>query len=289
MAKHIEHRLANNGFRAALRLGISAASRERTKRLGTGLIGALSYAKPADVRLVARRTRPSAVNTPGAPSRWPLRLTAAELPVLLGWPLGSADLPGVAPVHPKLLLPKQIPSEQERIIGHTALPGTEIPIGISAADSLMHMILLGPTGSGKSTVLLGQCCKDVEAGRALLVIDPKKQLIDDVVARCIPAGDMDRVVIVDPADPLVPGFNPLDVGDRDPDVVVDGLLAVFKAVFSDGWGPRTEDIFLATLLTLARAGQHRAEPFTLLDLPKLLIDEQFRRSVIGSVAGDDVL
>ncbi|MCX4098058.1 type IV secretory system conjugative DNA transfer family protein [Nocardia sp. alder85J] len=289
VAKHIEQRMAHNGFRAALRLGITATSRERTKRLGTGLMGALASAKPADVALVADRARPAEVNYPRAPKRWPLRLTATELPCLMGWPLGEAELPGVAPVHPKLLLPSRIPTEQSRVIGHTALPGTGIPIGITPQDQLLHEVILGPTGSGKSTVLQAQIRADAAAGRALLVIDPKRQLIDDIVARCIPADQIDRVVIIDPSDPEAPGFNPLDVGDRDPDVVVDGLLAVFKAVFSDGWGPRTEDIFLATLLTLARAGRRRKEPYTLLDLPRLLTDEGFRRSVIGAVAGDDVL
>lgn len=289
IAKTIEHRLAHNGFRASLRLGITAASKGRTKRLGTGLLGALSNAKPPDVALVAARIRPSGIDRAEAPKRWPLRLTAAELPCVMGWPLGGAELPGVAPVHPKLLLPRRMPSETRRLIGHTALPGTEIPIGISARDSLMHQIILGPTGSGKSTVLQAQIRADVEAGHALLVIDPKKQLIDDIVERCIPADQMDRVVIIDPADPQAPGFNPLDVGDRDPDVVVDGLLAVFKAVFADGWGPRTEDVFLASLLTLARAGQRRGEPFTLLDMPRLLTDEHVRRSAIGKVGDDEVL
>ncbi|WP_433194319.1 type IV secretory system conjugative DNA transfer family protein [Nocardia sp. CA-107356] len=289
VAKQIEQRLAHNGFQVAIRLGITATTQERTRRLGTGLVGALSSAKPPDVAVTVTRVRPAEFSQAKAPRWWPLRLTTAELPCVLGWPLGEADLPGITPIHPKLLLPKRIPTETERIFGYTALPGTNIPIGLGAADALMHVIVLGPTGSGKSTALLVQIRIDVAAGRAVFVMDPKKQLIDDIVARCIPADQMDRVVIIDPSDPLAPGFNPLDVGDRDPDVVVDGLLAVFKAVFSDGWGPRTEDIFLATLLTLARAGKRRAEPFTLLDMPTLLTDDRFRRSVIGKVSDDPVL
>jgi len=98
------------------------------------------------------------------------------------------------------------------------------------------------------------------------------------------------VVIIDPAEAVtigrVVGFNPLNVGDRDPDVVVDGLVAVLKEVFHDGWGPRTEDIIHSALLTLARVGAARKTPFTLMDLPRLLTDEKFRRSVIGEVIDD---
>ncbi|MBF6546953.1 type IV secretory system conjugative DNA transfer family protein [Nocardia brasiliensis] len=289
VARQIEQRLALNGFRTAIRVGITASSRQRAKRLGSGLIGALSTAKPPGTKVTAARSLARQFNQARPPGRWPLRLTPPELPCVLGWPIGDGDLPGVAPIHPKLLMPRRIPRETERIIGHTALPGTGIPIGISPPDSLMHQVLLGPTGSGKSTVLQWQIHADAVAGRPMLVIDPKKQLIDDIVANCIPVERIDQVVITDPADPQVPGFNPLDVGDRDPDVVVDGLLAVFKAVFSDGWGPRTEDIFLATLLTLARAGKRRGTPYTLLDLPTLLTDDRFRRSVIGAVTDDAVL
>lgn len=57
-------------------------------------------------------------------------------------------------------------------------------------------------------------------------------------------------------------------------------------MFSDGWGPRTEDIIHSSLLTLARVGAARKAPFTMLDLPRLLADERFRRGVIGEVVDD---
>ncbi|WP_433576808.1 type IV secretory system conjugative DNA transfer family protein [Nocardia brasiliensis] len=289
VASQIEQRLALNGFRTTIRIGITGSTHERVKRLGSGLMGALSTAKPPDTKVVAKRSRAAAVSSGSLPGWWPLRFTPPELPCVLGWPIGDSDLPGVAPIHPKLLLPRRIPSETRRIIGYTALPGTNLPVGISARDACMHEVILGPTGSGKSTVLQWQIAADAAAGNSILVVDPKRQLIDDIVARCIPLHRSGDVVIIDPSEPLAPGFNPLDVGDRDPDVVVDGLLAVFKAVFADGWGSRTEDIFLATLLTLARAGKRRGEPYTLLDVPKLLTDERFRRSIIGAVTNDEVL
>ena len=144
--------------------------------------------------------------------------------------------------------------------------------------------------SGKSTVLLNLIAADIAAGRAVLVIDPKWQLIRDIVERAVPEHRVDDVVIIDPADAAatgkVVGFNPLDIGDRDPDVVIDGLIAVLAAVFHDGWGPRTEDILHSALLSLARIGERRREPFTLLELPRLLTDERFRASVIGDLMDD---
>jgi hypothetical protein len=182
------------------------------------------------------------------------------------------------------------------VFGVSTMPGDRREIGLSAADNLFHLICIGPTGAGKSTALLRLIQADILAGRSVVVIDPKRQLVDDIVSRAVPEDRIKDVVLLDPSEQCVPGFNPLDVGDHDPDVVVDGLLAVFAAVFSDGWGPRTQDITHAGLLTLARVGAMRArsgrdggEPFTLLQLPQLFADERFRRSVIGHVTDDEGL
>jgi hypothetical protein len=213
---------------------------------------------------------------------------ASELTGLLAWPLGDQDdLPGVPPLHPRPLRVPAAVCRTERLFAVPSAPGP--PVGIAAADIPAHLLALGPTGTGKSTVLLNLIAADITAGRPVPVIDPKWQLIRDIVERAIPPERIGDVVIIDPADAAtgsVVGFNPLNVGDRDPDVVIDGLVAVLKAVFHDGWGPRTEDIIHSALLTLARTGTARGTPFTMLDLPRLLADEQFRRAVIGDVADD---
>jgi type IV secretory pathway TraG/TraD family ATPase VirD4 len=129
---------------------------------------------------------------------------------------------------------------------------------------------------------------DITHDRPSVLVDPKRQLVDHILDR-IPAEKHDSVVVLDAADERPVGFNPLDTQGRNADVVVDGILSSLKAVFADGWGPRTEDLLHAGLLTLARSGETRGEPHTLLDLPRLLTDAGFRRSVVGAVAGDDAL
>jgi hypothetical protein len=87
-----------------------------------------------------------------------------------------------------------------------------------------------------------------------------------------------QIVVLDATDEIAPvGFNPLDVGDRDPDIVV------------DGWGPRTEYLIQGALLSLARAGQSRGIPYTLIDLPTLLTDASFRRPIVAAVQDDSTL
>lgn len=285
----IEGRVAHHGVLTAIRVGAAAAHPTTRRQLLRSLAGALETARSTGVRLRARRCKPTLVDTAAAPRRWRQRLAPQELTGLIAWPIGDGDLPGLPPIHPRMLLPAVAPEETQRTIGTTALPGTDLPIGISPRDGLMHTILLGPTGSGKSNGLLQLVKADAAGKRPMLVIDPKWQLIADIIATCIDADRIDDVVLFDPTLPMPPGYNPLDAGDRNVDVLVDGLLAALKAVFADGWGPRTEDIFLSSLLTLARAGRHRAQPYTLVDLPRLLTDAGFRQRALTEARPDEVL
>lgn len=287
--KQHDMRALQAGMATCIRLGVTADTSDRQHRLLVGLLGGISTAKAPSTFVSLRRDAAARLNAASTPIIWEFAPAAAELVGPLAWPLGDIDVPGLPPLHPKLLplAPKlRKPSEAGRSIGVSTVPGLPTTVGLSAIDNLYHAITTGPTGAGKSTSMLQLIRADIHAGRALIVIDPKRQLVDDVLATAVPEHRIDDVVVLDPSEQRVPGFNPLDVGSRDPDVVVDSLLAVFAAVFAEGWGPRTQDITHAGLLTLARVGARGAEPFTLLDLPRLFTDTAFRRSVIGNVAND---
>ncbi|MGK2875484.1 MAG: type IV secretory system conjugative DNA transfer family protein [Nocardioides sp.] len=298
-----DQRALQAGMATCIRIGVTATDSDRRGRLLAGLLGGISTAKAPSTFISLRREATSHLHRARTPRVWEFAPAAAELVGLLAWPLGDSSLPGLPPRHPKLLpAPRTAPTtstaitstdpETKRVVGLSTVPGDPRPVVLSAHDSLFHSVTTGPTGAGKSTVMLGLIRADVDAGRPVVVIDPKWQLIRDIIDRAIPSDRVGDVVLLDPRDGHVPGFNPLDVGDRDPDVVVDGLLAVFAAVFADGWGPRTQDITHAGLSTLARAGASRAadrDPYTLLDLPRLFTDTTFRRSVIGHVAHDPAL
>lgn len=155
--------------------------------------------------------------------------------------------------------------------------GQTRPVGLRVADARHHLHVLGSTGSGKSTLLAHLLLDDAQAGRGLVLIDPKGDLATDVLTR-LPADAGDRLVLFD-ADSRQkpPCLNPLDGGDAD--LAVDNLVSVFQRVFSAFWGPRTDDVMRAACLTL------RAQPgvTTLADLPKLLAEPAFRARMVGHV------
>lgn len=147
------------------------------------------------------------------------------------------------------------------------------PVRLDVADARHHLHLLGPTGVGKSTLIAQLALTDLAAGRGSVVIDPAGDLVDDLLAR-IPDGQEDRVDLFDPLDPAPPGLNVLDGADHD--LVVDQLVGIFARVFERFWGPRTDDVLRACLLTLTAAPQ----PATLVDVPRLLTDPQWRSELL---------
>lgn len=285
--RRVVERTSQAGFAATIRLGVASPDAGRRRRLMVSLLSAVCTAQSPGVRIDLVHEHAKHLNEARLPWRWPLHLSVSELVGLLGWPLGEGELPGLPPMHPKPLRPASAVHTGPRVFAASAAPGDDRLVGIAPADQTFHAVAYGPSGSGKTNVLLHLILADIEAGRPVAVLDPKRQLIDDVLAR-IPDHRLDDVVELNAADELPVGFNPLDVTGRDPDVVVDGILAVFEAVFHDGWGPRSADIFSACLRTLARASTP-TQPATLVDLPRLLTDPKFRRQQVGRISGDVAL
>jgi len=102
------------------------------------------------------------------------------------------------------------------IYAETNYPGmVGRPLALHTEDRLRHLVITGPTGTGKSTLLSRLIVQDIKAGFGLVAIDPKSDLIDDVLAR-VPDARAADVIVLDPAATDQPiGFNVLQVGQDD--------------------------------------------------------------------------
>lgn len=283
-------KLAQARFGCVVRVAASGSGR-RPRALVGNVLSALRGLEVPGAGLSLRRSSGRAVATAGVPFVWPLELTVSEVTALLGWPLASKDtaaLPGVPARHPRLLpVAPAIPSAG-RVLGASALASAR-PVALGASDSLRHLHILGPNGVGKSTLMANLALQDIAAGHSVMVVDPKGDLIADLLAR-IPEERLDDVVVLDPSDAAPVG---VDAFAGNPDLAADVLLGVFHSLYESAWGPRTSDILHASLLSLARraaldeAGD-AARP-TLTMLPLLLTHPGFRRSVTGRVVKADPL
>lgn len=270
-----------HGWRVLGRLGVDADARSRQRQLLARVIGALRGAEAPGVRFTSRPLFRRGLAEGRSSWRYPLRLNLSELVAIAGLPIGlTASLPvrstGSTPIAPN----KAIPSS-DRVLGNGTFPGLERPLALSAADARLHLHAIGPTGTGKSTLLVNLIIQDAEAGRGLLVLDVKGDLITDTL-RAWPLARRDDVVIIDPTSDAPVGMNPLTPDGRSPELVADQLLSVFHSLYAAYWGPRTQDILHAGLLTLSQAPGS-----TLAALPLLLSNASFRRRMVQHV--DDPL
>lgn len=273
----MKSRISLHGFKCVIRIGAIAPDPGRARSLIASVLSGLRVAESAGVRLHLAPEHPSAINEVRRPWQWPLRLSSHELTALMGWPLGDGVLPGLPSEHPRSLAAPEGLRSVRYPFAETTAPGVTVKLGITAKDSLQHTVLLGPTGAGKSNAMLTLIMEAIEAGRGVLVIDPKRDLTNDVLAR-IPEHRKNDVVVIDPSDPEPVGLNPFVGSHKNPELVADSILAVFKELFADSWGPRTQDVLTSALITLARY-----PGATLTMLPALLTDQKFRTKLTRGI------
>ncbi len=278
--KSVRDKAGQHGFHAVIRVGVSgeqAISRLR------GIHSALKTLESAGVRIHAEAAKSIHINEAHVPWHFPLRLSVRELANFLLLPVGEGELTGSEGLHPKQLFPpawyKNPTSERhDRTFAHSTNPAERHRLSISPQDSLEHTHILGPTGAGKSTAMLRLILADIRAGRSVLVIDPKADLVHDILER-IPDERADDVVVIDPSDACPVGFNPFAFKNyKNPTLIADSVLAVLKEIFAENWGIRSQDVLSGALLTLVEM-----EGASLLWLPTLLTDDAFRKKITAKV------
>lgn len=155
--------------------------------------------------------------------------------------------------------------------------------GIKEKNRRGHIYVLGKTGTGKSTLIQNMVISDLKEN-GLALIDPHGDLAEDLL-NFIPRRRIKDTVYFNPADLEYPiAFNPLEKVERNRQhLVASGLISVFRKIWVDFWGPRTEHILRnAVLALLDYPGS------TLLDLPLLLVDKDFRKKVLEKVQNPQV-
>lgn len=264
-------------FRICVRVAVAGPDRARRR----GQIHALCACFAIfEGRVGLRRHRPLAPRPALAQRRLGRRAFLAsldELAALATLPLDPA-LPGLSRAGARSLPP---PPELPRVgkpLGRSDA-GPARPLALAAADARHHLHILGATGSGKSTLLAQLVLADAAAGRGAVVVDPKGDLIDDILARLDTPPE--PLVVIDPERSLRPlGLNVLHGPERE--LVAEHVVASFRRIYEQFWGPRTDDILRACVLTLARDPR-----MTLAEVPTCLANPNWRARLTHQLARED--
>ena len=282
----VEAKGAQQQFEVTTRVAVSVRAPDEAERVFNGVVAAFAqYDLPdlnawrvegggADRRvlrdLIFRRPRPglSAI------------LSTTELTSLFHFPLPTTATPNIlwrgaktAPAPPDLL-------NAGILLGHNVYRGEGRPIHFGEEDRRRHLYLIGQTGTGKTTMFLNMIVQDIAAGHGVGVIDPHGDLIEDILLHIPPEREKD-VILFDPRDTERPlGFNILEVSDEaQKDLVVNEVVQILQKLAArlnpESVGPMFEHYLRNALLALVEDPDA-----TLVDVPRMFVDEQFRSAVL---------
>lgn len=164
-------------------------------------------------------------------------------------------------------------------LAETNFRNREQVFGIKRADRRQHMYVLGKSGSGKSALLGNMVVQNIWNGEGVCVVDPHGELVESILAT-IPAHRVKDVMYFNPADTdFHIGFNVLQLDDpKYKHLVASGLMGIFTKIWANAWSARMEYILNNAILALLDTPGS-----TLLGIPRLLVDKDYRQVVINNL------
>ncbi len=162
----------------------------------------------------------------------------------------------------------------------TNFRGQEHIFGIKKDDRRRHMYVIGKTGMGKTTLLENMVISDIRAGKGVAVVDPHGDFAEKIL-NFIPPSRINDVIYFNPADIDYPiAFNVMEqVDPKYKHLVASGLIGVFKKIWADSWGPRLEYLLRNVILGLLEYPGS-----TLLGVPRMLVDKEYRSKVVKKIS-----
>ncbi len=176
------------------------------------------------------------------------------------------------------------------LLGYNEFRGVKKPIRLSVNDRRRHTYIIGQTGTGKSVLLENIAYQDMLDGKGFAFVDPHGDSVETLLGK-VPKERVEDVIYFNPGDMTNPiGLNMFEFDHPDQkDFLVQESINMLYGLYDPGHtgivGPRLEHIFrnCALLLMSDPAGG------TFIDIPKLLIDDEFMKSKLKYVTDQTVL
>ncbi|MGB3946254.1 MAG: DUF87 domain-containing protein [Candidatus Saccharimonadales bacterium] len=180
--------------------------------------------------------------------------------------------------------------EEGFLLGYNEFRGTKKPIRLSTNDRRRHTYIIGQTGTGKSILLENLAFQDMMDGKGFAFVDPHGDSVEALLGK-VPKDRVEDVIYFNPGDMTNPiGLNMFEFDHEDQkDFLVQEAINMLYGLYDPGHtgivGPRLEHIFRNCALLLMAD----PEGGTFVDIPKLLIDQDFMKSKLKYVKDQSVL
>mgnify|MGYP001165597586 FL=1 len=161
----------------------------------------------------------------------------------------------------------------------TDFRNTNTMFGIKRKDRRQHMYVLGKSGTGKSVLLSNLIIQNIQNGEGVCVVDPHGELVEELLD-FIPEERVKDVIYFNPADrDYHIGFNVMEMNDpKYKHLVASGLMGIFTKIWANAWSARMEYILNNAILALLDTPDS-----TLLGIPRLLVDKDYRQMIINNL------
>jgi len=218
-------------------------------------------------------------------------LNTEEICSLFHFPLPHTETPNIDWLVSKTApAPNNIPNEGI-ILGYNIFRGIKTDIRVKRIDRRRHCYAIGKSGTGKSVLLANMAIQDIENGDGVCIMEPNGDLIEDILNR-IPPERAEDVIVFSPADMERPmGLNLLEFDERYPEqksFVINEMIGIFDKLYDlkATGGPMFEQYMRNALLLIMDDPESGS---TLMEIPKVLADESFRKMKLNKCKNPTVV
>lgn len=283
LIKNIEGKSNKTGFKVNLRLVASANTQERADEILAQMENAFSQFENPGINYfkVKKRAKSKEVSYNyifrNFEEENSIILNSEEIASIFHFPISTTETPNIKWLKSGSAAPPvNIPAEGV-LLGYNDYRGKKTEIRLSDNDRRRHLYTIGQTGVGKSNFLQEMAKQDIRNGKGVCFIDPHGDAVADILT-AVPKERAEDVIIFDPSDSERPlGLNMLEYSrPEEKSFVINEMISIFDKLYDlkQTGGPMFEQYARNAMLLVM---EHPESGSTLMEIPKVLADEDFRR------------